>query len=97
MQTKQEYHFDSLTVHEGTSSDPTGASGHARQFTLAFSMMQASDECLISQKLYGRTSSQLSDEQLTVDGISSATVRLAIGIENSDDLMRDLNHALTPL
>ena len=40
------------------------------------------------------THSQLSEEQLTEAGITSDLVRLSIGIENSDDIIDDLDQAL---
>ncbi|AGF79952.1 O-acetylhomoserine sulfhydrylase [Desulfocapsa sulfexigens DSM 10523] len=40
------------------------------------------------------THSQLSKEQLEASGISSAMIRLSIGIEHIDDIIADLNQAL---
>jgi len=39
------------------------------------------------------THQQLSDEELTMGGISAGTVRLSIGIESTDDLLWDLDQA----
>ncbi|MBM0637559.1 aminotransferase class I/II-fold pyridoxal phosphate-dependent enzyme [Campylobacter sp. VicNov18] len=40
------------------------------------------------------THSQLSEEELKKAGISKATLRLSIGLENSDDLIKDLKQAI---
>lgn len=41
------------------------------------------------------THSQLSDEQLAASGISASTIRLSIGLENIQDILDDLNQALS--
>ncbi len=41
------------------------------------------------------THQQLSDEELAMGGISAGTVRLSIGIETTDDLLWDLDQALS--
>lgn len=40
------------------------------------------------------THSQLSEEELQKAGITKATIRLSIGLENSDDLIADLKQAI---
>ncbi|MEN8256801.1 MAG: O-acetylhomoserine aminocarboxypropyltransferase/cysteine synthase family protein [Thermodesulfobacteriota bacterium] len=40
------------------------------------------------------THSQMSAEQLQASGLSEAMIRLSIGIENIDDILADLDHAL---
>ncbi|ECQ9024191.1 bifunctional O-acetylhomoserine aminocarboxypropyltransferase/cysteine synthase, partial [Campylobacter jejuni] len=40
------------------------------------------------------THSQLSEEELQKAGIKKTTVRLSIGLENSDDLIADLKQAI---
>ena len=40
------------------------------------------------------THSQLSDEQLAASGISASMIRLSIGIEHIDDILKDLTRAL---
>ena len=37
---------------------------------------------------------QLTEEQLNASGITGGTIRLSVGIENPDDLWRDLAQAL---
>ena len=40
------------------------------------------------------THSQLSEEQLAASGISGATVRISVGIEDIEDILADLGQAL---
>ena len=40
------------------------------------------------------THSQLNDEELVSAGVTPDTVRLSVGIENVDDLIKDLDQAL---
>ena len=40
------------------------------------------------------THRQLTDEQLILAGVSAGTVRLSAGIENVDDLLKDVEGAL---
>ena len=43
------------------------------------------------------THRQLTDEQLRASGVDPDLIRLSIGIENVDDLIADLDHALSQI
>jgi cystathionine beta-lyase/cystathionine gamma-synthase len=50
-------------------------------------------ETLVSYPLYS-SHAGYSDEQLRAAGVSAATVRLAVGIEDPDDIIADVTQAL---
>ena len=53
----------------------------------------ATDSLVLPPQLLGGR--DLSAEQLRLGGIGAGTVRLAIGLESIDDLLADLEQALT--
>lgn len=63
-----------------------------RLFALAASL-GATESLVMPPQMLG--SRDLSDEQLRQSGIGSGTVRLSIGLEDIDDLLEDLEQALT--
>ena len=53
-------------------------------------------ETLLSYPLYS-SHAGFSDEQLKAAGVSAATVRVAVGIEAAEDIIADINRALTQI
>jgi cystathionine beta-lyase/cystathionine gamma-synthase len=76
---------------EGTSEDARRVSEAMRLFTLATSL--GSVESLVSIPVL-TSHAMISAEQREKMGVTEQMVRLSVGIENADDLIADLEHAL---
>lgn len=76
---------------EGTGGDARRVSEAMRLFTLAPSL--GSVESLVSIPVL-TSHAMISPEELAKMGVNEQLIRLSVGIENADDLMADLDHAL---
>jgi cystathionine gamma-synthase len=76
---------------EGTGADARRASEAMRLFTLATSL--GGVESLVSIPVL-TSHAMISAEQREKMGVTDQMVRLSVGIENADDLIADLEHAL---
>jgi cystathionine beta-lyase/cystathionine gamma-synthase len=81
------------------SFDLKGGAGAARRFAdslelfaLAASLGSTESLILTPQMMGGR---ELSPDQQRISGITDGTIRLSIGLEDTDDLVADLSRALT--
>jgi cystathionine gamma-synthase len=77
---------------EGTGEDARRVSEAMRLFTLATSL--GGVESLVSIPVL-TSHAMISAEQRAKMGVTEQMVRLSVGIENADDLIADLEHALT--
>jgi cystathionine beta-lyase/cystathionine gamma-synthase len=71
---------------------PAGRFAEALQLFAMAASLGATDSLVMPPQLLG--SRDLSDEQQRLAGIAAGTVRLSIGLEDSDDLIEDLQLAL---
>jgi cystathionine beta-lyase/cystathionine gamma-synthase len=76
---------------EGTGEDARRVSETMRLFTLAPSL--GSVESLVSMPVY-TSHAMISAEDRTKMGVTEQMIRLSVGIENAEDLIADLEHAL---
>lgn len=83
------------------SVDLVGGEAEAERFFDSLQLVKSAPslggvETLVSYPLYS-SHYGFSDEQLRAAGVSSATVRFAVGIEDADDIIRDVRQALDGL
>lgn len=76
---------------EGTGEDARRVSEAMRLFTLATSL--GSVESLVSIPVL-TSHAMISAEQRRKMGVTEQMIRLSVGIENAEDLIADLEHAL---
>lgn len=77
---------------EGTGEDAKKVSEALRLFSLAPSL--GGVESLVSLPVL-TSHAMISAEQRQKMGVTDQLIRLSVGIENADDLIADLEHALT--
>ena len=84
-----------LLTFELKSNDPRAAGANFLDaLQLVLRLVNIGDTRSLATHPASTTHRQLTDAEMAKAGISSATVRLSIGIEHIDDLLADLNQAL---
>ena len=84
-----------LLTFELKSDDPRAAGARFLDaLQLVLRLVNIGDTRSLATHPASTTHRQLTDAEMVKAGISSATVRLSIGIEHIDDLLADLNQAL---
>jgi methionine-gamma-lyase len=85
---------EKLAALEGGEAALATASGMAAISTAILSVVQTGDHVVAARQLYSATYYIVSREERQQAGISDGLVRLAVGIEDADDLIADLDQAL---